>query len=151
VSPTTVCSRGALADRLADHDQSGRDADAHGEARPIAAGALGAERRQYLEDCEAATNRTFGVLLLRVRVSEIDQHAIAHELGDVAIEAPDRFRHSLLKGADHITHVFRIDLGREARRVCQIAEHYGQVPSLAACQVAISGGGGWRLNVPGRV
>ncbi len=130
VADHRLLARGALADRLADHDEPARDADAHGEAGPVAAGDLGAERRQRVENREAGADRALGVLFLRVRVAEINQHAVAHEFGDVAVEMPDGFADRLLKGADHIAHVLGIELRREARRIRQVAEHNGQVPPL---------------------
>ncbi len=143
-----LLARGAFADRLTDHHEPSGDADAHGEAGPIAAGDLGAERRQRVDDREAGANRALGILLLRVRVAEIDEHAVAHELSDVAVEAPDSFAHRLLIGADHVTHIFGIDLRREARRLRQVAEHHGQVAALGAPQVTIGDRRGWPLGEP---
>jgi len=60
-----LLARRTLADRLTDHDNPGRDADAHGQAGPVAAGELGVERRQRVEDREAGANRALGILLLR--------------------------------------------------------------------------------------
>ena len=108
---------------------------------PLPRGNPGVERRQRVEDREAGANRALGVLLLRVRVAEINQDAVAHELGDVAVEAPDSFAHRLVIGADHIAHVLGIEPRREVCRIRQVAEHHGQVPSLGAWQVAIGGRG----------
>jgi hypothetical protein len=148
VADDRLLARGAFADRLADHDQPARDADAHGEAGSAAAGDSGVERRQRVEDRESGAHRALGILFLRVRVAEINQHAIAHELGDVAVEAPNRLADRLLIGADHIAHVFGIDLRRETRRIRQVAEHHGQVPALGAWQIAVRGKGGRPLGEP---
>jgi hypothetical protein len=114
VADDRLLARGAFADRLADHDEPARDADAYGEVRPVAAaGSPGVERRQRVEDREAGAHRALGVLLLRIWVAEINQNAIAHELGDIAVEAPDSFAHRLVIGADHIAHVLGIEPRRE--------------------------------------
>jgi hypothetical protein len=114
----------------------------------VAAGNVGAERRQLVEDCQAGTDRALGVLLLRVRIAEINQDAIAHELGDIAVEAPDSFADPLLIGADHIAHVLGIEPRRELRRIRQVAEHHGQVASLSGWQVAIGGRGMQPFGLP---
>ena len=148
VADDRLLARGAFADRLADHHEPARDTDAHGEAGPVAAGYPGVERRHRFEDREASANRALGVLLLRVRVAEINEDAIAHELGDVAIETPDSFAHRLLIGADHIAHVLGIEPRREVGRIRQVAEHHGQVAALGAWQVAIGGRGRRPLGEP---
>ena len=113
-----LLARGAFADRLADDDDPARDADACGDAGPVAAaGGPGVERRQRVEDREAGADRALGVLLPRVWVAEINQDAIAHELGDIAVEAPDSFAHRLLIGADHIAHILGIEPRREVCRI----------------------------------
>ena len=125
-----LLARGTFADCLADDDESARDTNARGEAGPVAARDPGAERRQRVEDCEARAD------------------AVAHELGDEAVEAPNGLAHGLLIGADHIAHVLGIDLRREARRIRQVAEHHGQVAPLGARQVAIGGKGRRPLRKP---
>ena len=123
---------GAFADRLADHDDPAGDADAYGEAGPVASGNPSVESRHRVENCEASANRALGIFLLRVRVTEINQDAIAHELGDIPIEASDGFAHDLLIGADHIAHVLGIELDRQVRRIHQVTEHHGQVAAFGA-------------------
>ena len=38
-------------------------------------------------DCQPRPHRPLGLVLMRPRPAEIGQHAVAHELGDVALEA----------------------------------------------------------------
>ena len=79
-----------------------------------------------------------GILFLRVRVTEIDQHAIAHELGDIAVKPPHRFAHHLLIGAVHIAHILGIEPPVESRgRPRQVAEHHGQMAPLGPRQVTV--------------
>ena len=70
--------RRSFADEIADNDQPGRDADAGREGF--------ASRRGKTGGCRggghAGANRSFRIVLMRLRPTEIGQHTIAHELGD---------------------------------------------------------------------
>ncbi len=125
-----LLARRTLADRLADDDDPAGDADAHGEACAVAVSDLGAERRHRVEDRQTGANRALGIPFLRIRVTEIDEHAVAHELGDVAVVAPDGVADRLLIAADHVAHVFGIELRRKPRRIREIAEHHRQMAAL---------------------
>ena len=72
----------ALAHRLADHHEPGRDPDPGRE--PTAAHL---KRAHGSGEGEARPHRPLGVVLVRLRPAKIRQHAVAHELGDVALEA----------------------------------------------------------------
>ena len=62
--------RRAFADQIADHDKPGGNADAHGE--PLCSTGLQARhRRCYFEP---GPHRPLGVVLMRPRIAEIDQH-----------------------------------------------------------------------------
>ena len=77
--------RRALADQVADHDQAGGDADARRRARP--AGVAGRRRRrQRASPARTARSASSSCAL---RPAEVGQHAVAHELGDVPVEARD--------------------------------------------------------------
>ena len=70
--------RRSFADEIADNDQPGRNADAGSERF--------AARRWKAGGCcgggHAGANRSFGIVLMRLRPAEIGQHAVAHQLGD---------------------------------------------------------------------
>jgi hypothetical protein len=72
-----------FADEIADHHQAGVDSDPAREGLP--------ERRGQLPDrvdqLEPRAHGALGVVLVRPRIAEVSEHAIAHELGDVAVEA----------------------------------------------------------------
>ena len=76
--------RRALADQVADHDQAGRDADPGRERRARRAAR---SRPTASTSCEPGAHRPLGIVLVRLRPAEIGQHAVAHELGDVPLEA----------------------------------------------------------------
>ena len=64
------------------------------------------------------------------RIAEIRQHAVAHELRDKAVEPSDRPDARVLKPADDLPQVLRIEAGRERRRASHIAKHDRQVAAL---------------------
>ena len=113
-----------LADQVAGDDLAGRDADPrrerHGEAHP-------ADR---VHQVEAGPDRPLGIVLMRLRVAEIGQHAVAQELGDVALEALDHPRAAVLIGAHDLAQVLRIETGREPGRIDQVDEHDGELAAL---------------------
>ena len=58
---------------------------------PAAHARLGLELgRRPRPSCKPGAHRPLGVVLVRLRIAEIDEHAVAHVLGDEAVEAGDR-------------------------------------------------------------
>ena len=51
----------------------------------------------------------FGIVLVCPRPTEIGEHAVAHELGDIALVAGDLRRHRALVGTDDVAHFLRIE------------------------------------------
>ena len=76
---------------------------------------------------------------MRLRVAEIDQHAVAEIFGDVAAVLRDHLGAGALIGADDLAQVFRIETRGERGRADQIAEHDGQLTALG-----LGAGGGLR-------
>ena len=126
VADCRLLARRALADQIADHDQPGGDADARRQ-RPRRRGLQLADRRR---DVEPGAHRPLGILLMRPRIAEEDQHAVAHELGDKAVIAGGDAGAGILVEADHLAHVLGIEPGGNRRRARQVAEHHRQLPSL---------------------
>ena len=83
-----------------------------------------------VDDGEAGAHRPLGVVLMRLWVAEIDQHPIAHILGDEPGERGDRVGDAAVIGADHLAQILRIEACRQRGRADQIAEHHGQLPPL---------------------
>jgi hypothetical protein len=98
-----------LADQVADHHDAGRDRDPHGQRFTRWAAQLSDRGR----DCETGADRALGFVLMRARPAEVGEHAVAHELGDMALKARHLAGHRVLVGADHLAHVFGIELGRQ--------------------------------------
>ena len=119
---------GALPDQIADHHEPGGDADPHlqGELGP------GRQLVHRLHQVERGAHGALGILLVRLRVAEVRQHAVAHVLGDVAVVALDHRRAATLVGVDHGPHVFA-DRDAQRGRADQVGEQDGQ---LAASRLA---------------
>jgi hypothetical protein len=116
--------RGTLADQIADHGEPGGDAEPHAQILP---------RRQLadrLDHRKPSAHRPLGIVLMRLRIAEIDQHSVAHILGDKPVEAADRVGHGPVVVADQLPQIFRVELRRQRRRANQIAEHDGELPAF---------------------
>ena len=79
---------------------------------------------------QPGADRPLGIVLMRLRVAEIDQHAVAHVLGDKAVEAGDDLGDGAVIGADQLAQILRVEPGRQRGRADQIAEHHRQLPAL---------------------
>ncbi len=116
------------ADQIADNDEAGSDADAAGEfvgrSRPQRGN--GADKLQRCQD------RPLGIVLLRPRVAEIDQYAVAHIFGDEAVEPADRGGDAMVIRADDLAQILGIELRRQRRRTDQVAEHHRELAALCA-------------------
>ena len=139
-----------LAEDLAavgDHHRPGVHADAHGQARPVAGGEGGVERRHRVDDRQAGADRPFRVVLARRGPAEVDEQPIAEVLGDVAAEARDGAGGGLLVLRDEVAPLLGVELLRERRRADQVAEEHRQLAALAGRQRGF-GLGGRRRDAP---
>ncbi len=117
----TAFLRRARADQIADHREAAGDAETHPQ-RP--------RRRQMadrVDDRKPGAHRPLGVVLVRLRIAEVDKQPIAHVLRDKVVEAGDRFGDAAVIGADHLPQILGIETRRERRRADQIAEHHRQL------------------------
>ena len=94
--------RRAFARQPAHHDGAGADAHARGQAL------VGAEA---MDQRQARTHGALGVVLVGARPAEVGQHAVAEEVGDVAVELGHHARAGLVEGLDQLTHL----LGMQVR------------------------------------
>jgi hypothetical protein len=69
-----------------------------------------------------------------MRIAEIDQHAVAHILGDKAAGPADRVGNAAVISADHLAQILGIEAHRQRCRADQIAEHDRQLPSLGLAE-----------------
>jgi len=71
-----------------------------------------------------------GIVLVRLGIAEINEHAIAHILGDKTAKAADGVGDAAMVGADDLAQVLGIKARRQRRRADQITEHHRQLPPL---------------------
>src|SRR6516164_1491140 len=71
----------AFADQIADHYQPGGDPDPRLEVD-----GFDVEPADSLDDTQTGSYSALGIVLMRLRVAEINKHAVAHVLGDEAVE-----------------------------------------------------------------
>ena len=86
--------------------------------------------RRRLDDIDSRPDRALGVVLVRLRIAEIGEHAVAHVFGDEAAVARDQRRAAFVIGGDDLAHVLGIEPRGERRRADEIAEHHGQLAAL---------------------
>jgi len=115
---------GTLADQIANHGEPGGDAEPHTQLLPRG---QSADRLDYRQP---RPHRSLGIVFMRLRVAEIDQHPVAHVLGDKPVEAADRRGDDAVVVADQLAQILRVMTGRECRRADQVAEHHRQLPAF---------------------
>ena len=70
---------------------------------------------------------------MRLRVAEIDEHAIAHEFRYKAVIAGGAAGDLVLVGVDHALQGFEVELRSETRPVDDVAEHHRKVALFCGC------------------
>ena len=130
--PALLCR--ALADQIANHGEPGGDAEPHTQ---MLSPRQSANRLDYRQP---RPHRSLGIVLMRLRVAEIDQHPVAHIFGDKPIEAADGLGDGAMIIADQPTQILRVMTGRERGRADQIAEHDRECRRSASAEARASGG-----------
>jgi hypothetical protein len=67
---------------------------------------------------------------MRLRVAEIDEHAVSHVFGDIAAEAGDGVGDGAMISADDLAQILGIEPRRERGRADQVAEHHRELTPL---------------------
>jgi hypothetical protein len=80
--PALLC--GTLADQITDHGEPRGDAEPHAQILPRR---QSADRLYYRQP---SAHRPLGIILMRLRIAEIDQHPVAHVLGDKPVRGGTR-------------------------------------------------------------
>jgi hypothetical protein len=88
------------------------------------------EATDRVDDTQPGPNRSLGIVLMRARVAEIDQDAVAHILSDKAVEPGDDPGDRAVIGGDDLAQILGIELRRERGRADQVAEHHRQLPAF---------------------
>jgi hypothetical protein len=110
----------ALADEIADDRQSSGDADTYFELDPRGR----PDPRHCRDDVERRPHCPLRVILMRVRITEIDQHSIAHVFRHEAAVAINVPVDGSLEDRNYLTDVLRIHAGRKGGRFDDIAKHH---------------------------
>ena len=112
VSPTTASSRAAPSPTRSPTT-----------TRPVAiptraasgSPAGGGEPADRLDDRQAGPHGALGLVLVRAGPAEVGQHAVAHQLGHVPVDARDLARDRVLVRPQDLAHVLRIEAAPRAR------------------------------------
>jgi hypothetical protein len=88
------------------------------------------EATDNVDQAQPRPDRPLGIILVRSRVAEIDQHTVAHVLGDKPIEPGDDLGDGAMIRADDLAQILGIEPGRERGRADEIAEHHCELPPL---------------------
>lgn len=75
---------------------------------------------------------------MRLRVAEICERAVAHDVGDESAKVVDRLVHAAVKGPDHLANILGIVLCRQRGRADQIVEHHRELPPLGLMRYSCS-------------
>src|SRR5262249_28228621 len=75
-------------------------------------------------------HRALSIIFMRLRITEIDQHAVAHVSGDEAIEPGDDFGDGAVVGGDDLAQILWIESRRQLGRADEVAEHHRQLPAF---------------------
>jgi hypothetical protein len=90
----------------------------------------GLQLRRSLDDGEPGPHRSLRVVLVRLRITKIGEHAVAHVFCDEAPIAFDQARAAFVIGCDDSMHVLGVEPRGKRRRTHEIAEHDGELPAL---------------------
>ena len=91
---------------------------------------LVAQSADRIDKRQPGSDRPLGIVLVRLRVAEVDEHAVAHVLGDEAVEAGHGLGDAAVIRSDHLAQVLGIEPRRQRRRADEIAEHHSELPPL---------------------
>ena len=114
---------GGIVHQLGYDHEAGGDADPNAQPRAVRRG-QSANRFNHFEsrpDC------AFGVVLVRPRMPEAAEDAVAHDPNDRAIEAADLLPARRLVRYHDLAQIFGVEALRKAGGIDQIAEHEGQL------------------------
>jgi hypothetical protein len=88
------------------------------------------EATDSVDHVQPRPDRPLGIVLMRSRVAEIHQNAVAHVFRDKSIEPGDNLGNGAVIGADDLAQILGIEARREFGRADQVAEHHRQLATL---------------------
>ena len=111
-------------DQIADYDQPGGNADAGLQW------STGLQPAHRFDQLQPRPYRPLGVVLMGLRIAEVDEHAVAHVLRYEPAEALHSLGDALLIGGNDLAQVLRVHAGRECRRTDEVREHHRDLAAL---------------------
>jgi hypothetical protein len=116
------------ANEIADDHEPGGDADAR-----LQLDGFDVETADSVDDTLPGSDSPLCVVLMRLRVTKIDEHAVAHVLRDKTVERCDLGNCAVI-GSDDLAQIFGIEPCGEFGRTEKVAEHDRQLSALgSAC------------------
>ena len=76
---------------------------------------------------QSGPDRAFGVIFVGLRIAKVDEHAVAHEFGDVATISADDILDLRLVRTQELLQIFRIKAGGESCRAHEVAKHHREL------------------------
>ena len=129
-------------DQIADYDQPG------GNAHAGLQWSAGLQPAHRLDQLQPRPYRPLGVVLVGLRVAEVDQHAVAHVLRYEPAEALHSLGDALLIGGNDLAQVLRVHARRECRRTDEVREHHRDLAALGGVLRASAAVSGRLRSVP---
>ena len=118
--------------RLTRSDQVADDDQARGNTDPCLQGNGRLERAHRRDHFQPCPHRPLGVVLMGLRIAEVDEHAVAHVFGHEAVEAAHGLGDAFLIGRNDLAQVLRVHAGGECRRADKVREHHRDLAALGA-------------------
>ncbi len=88
-------------------------------------------RRDRVNQPKPGADGPLSIVLVGLRIAEIDKRSIAHKLGDRAAKAGHSGDAGFLKSAEDVAHFLGIEPGRKRGRTDEVAEHDGQLSAFS--------------------
>jgi hypothetical protein len=123
---------------LAHYNQPGVDRQPHGHPDAVVALQAGVQPGDGLEDPQPSPHGLVRVILVRGGVSEVDQHAVAEVLRDVAVEPSHNRGTARVVLTQDLAELLRIQSPRQRGRLHEVTEHHGQLAPLACRRIVIA-------------
>jgi hypothetical protein len=104
--------------------QTGRDADTALQRGMRSNAGHRSNQRQ------AWPHRPLGVVLVRLGISKIDEHAVSHMFRDEPAKAVHRVRHAFLISRDHLAQILLVQAGGKCRGTDEVGKHHRNLAAL---------------------
>jgi hypothetical protein len=120
-------------DQVADDNEPGRNADTGLQ------GSVRLERTDDTNQFQPSAHGPLRVVLMRLRIAKINQHAVAHVFRHEPAEAAHGLGNAFLIGRNDLAQVLRVHSGRQRRRTDQVREHHRDLAALGGVLGGIVG------------